>query len=192
MNHEPDPKDPRTVWQSQPTEDFATKSADMQRKARQFEAKMRRDRLGNLGIGIAIILFCGWRLAFTENLIARSGFGLAIAWTLFGIAPGAWRTKAARMAGDAATDSGLAFYRSALKERINWLRQPWRWLHGPLFLAIAAVVYPVLQKANQTPGVGLKMLPFFSLLGIWTLASVTLQVKEMRSCQRELAQLKNL
>ena len=165
---------------------------EIRRKARELQAKTRREFLGNLIASLFLIAFSAWNLVTSQDSIQRTGFALAIAWFLIAQYPAKKRIWSAKLAGDAALNTSVQFYRGELERRRDHFRYNWQWVLGPIFLTIGSFLLPALRTVIESPGLARNMVPFLVLLVVWIAAFFVIRSRAMRQIQREIDELKAL
>jgi hypothetical protein len=179
--------DPKIIWQKQPTELTMMTIEKIHRKARELHQKTRRKLLGNGAAVLLVMALCGFGMARARHPVERTAFVLAIVWGLAGlyvINRGMW---SATLPGDAASTSGLEFYRREIERRQNLFRRALQWSFGPVVLAIGAFVLSISgipSRALIPNGI-----PFLALVAVWIAAVFVIRMKERRELQREIDEL---
>lgn len=192
MGNEPPTNDPMNIWQSQPTEPSKMTLEEIRRKAQELQTKTRREFLANAAMSLALIAFCAWSFAKSNSGVQRTGFALAIAWSVIAQHPGYRRMRSATLAGDAALASSLEFYRRELERRRDQFRQPWRWFLGPILIAIGSFLLPAVMGVIRNPDLFPNMVPFLVLFSVWIAIFFTKTNREVRRLQREIDELNAL
>src|SRR5580698_4041881 len=162
-------------------------------KARELQAKTRRELLGSIAMPVIVIGFSAWGAVLTGNPALRLVFASAIAWALAGqyfLHRGTWP---ATLPGDAALSTGLAYYRQEIKRRRYLFGRVLPWSFGPAVLSIGAWIVTILMLGNrQNLHPSVKMIPFFTLLLIWLVTVFVLRMRQQRELQRELDELNEI
>jgi hypothetical protein len=176
-----EPRDVRTLWQTQPVEGGHMSIDDVRRRARALESKIRRQD--------AIMMLCA---------IVNTGAFAALMWylpqlrivsaiviaTVIVIAVQYLRRRPSRRAIDYVTSSAcnpcVDFYRTALQRKRDMARQLWLWFMPPAILGqLALIVGFVIAPPNVPRRLVLMALPF------WILTDVIIFVFGWRNAQRE-------
>jgi len=192
MRNDPPGNDPRTIWQNQPVEPSTMTLETIRRKARELHARTRRELLGSIATPLAVVVFSALGAAIFNDPLQRIAFALALAWALAGqyfLHRGMWF---ATLPGDAALISGLEFYRREIERRRYLFRRVLQWSIGPVFLAIGALLLPIVTGGIEERGAFLKMIPFLSLLVIWIAGVFVIRMRGQRELQREIEELNGL
>ncbi len=164
----------------------------IRRKARELHAKTRRELLGNIAAPLAVIVFSGLGAAIFNNPMQRTAFALALAWALAGqysLHRGMW---SATLPGDAALTTGLEFYRREIERRRYLFRRVLQWSFGPVFLAIGALLLPIVTGGIAERGVFRNMIPFLTLLALWIGGFFVVRMRQQRELQREIDELNDI
>ena len=188
----PSGNDPRTIWQNQPVEPSAMTLETIRRKARKLHAKTRRELIGSIAAPLTVAVFSGLGAAIFSDPLQRAVFALAIAWALAGqffIHRGMW---SATLPGDAALTPGLEFYRREIERRRNLFRRVLQWSFGPLVLAIAALLLPIVTGGIAERGAFRNMIPFLTLLALWLVGFFVVRMRQQRELQREIEELNDI
>jgi hypothetical protein len=187
MGSEPPSDDPRNVWQNQPMEIPRMTMEEIHReKARQLRAKTRRDAIV---VPLALIGFAVAMFVMARGTIPRLGCVLAIIWIFLVRLPAVRRAWSRTSPGDAATLSGIEFYRTELRYQLARLRQPWLTTVGPVLLATAAIVMAPIMAVIHKPALAVNMAPFLVLMGVWVFAVFAIIRQQVRQIRLELAEL---
>ena len=192
MRNDPSGNDPRTIWQNQPTEPSAMTLETIRRKARELHAKTRRELLGSIATPVAVIAFSGLGAVIFQDPLQRTAFACALAWALAGqyfLHRGMW---SATLPGDAALTPGIEFYRREIERRRDLFRRALRWSFGPVALAIAALLLPIVRGGVEERGVFLKMIPFLTLLVVWIAGVFVVRMRQHRELHREIDELNHI
>lgn len=193
MPDEPSRNDPRTIWQTQPTEPSTMTLEMIRRKARELHAKTRRELLRNIATPLVVAAFAGLGIiAQAQDPVQRTTFAVALAWSLIGqyfLNRGMW---SATLPGDAALSTGLEYYRREVERRRYLFRRVLEWSFGPVVLAIGALILPAVIGGIRNRGLFANMMPFLALVVIWVAAFFVLRVRGQRELQREIAELKDV
>ena len=176
-----EPRDIRTLWQTQPPEGGPMSIADVHRRARALDGKIRRqDAIMTLCAFVNIGAFAAvmWYL-HRLRLVAA----IVIA-TVIAIVAQYWRRRPSRRAIDYLTspafDPCVDFYRTALVRKREMARQLWTWFLPPAILGQAALIVGfVIAPPNVPRRLVLIALPF------WILTDVVIFVFGWRNAQRE-------
>ncbi len=183
-------KDPRTIWQNQPTEPSAMTLEKIRQKVRELHAKTRRQILGNLVVSLVVVTLCGFGMKQFPHPGLRSLFAFAIAWSLAGVYflnRGMWSMM---QPGDAALSTSLESYRREVERRRSLTGRLLLWGFGPVVFAVSTLIVLILTLGT---GSGmrlrealLKMTPFLTLLALWFVGYFVIRMRQQRELQREI------
>ena len=182
--------DPRSIWQSQPTEPSVMTLGKIRQKVRELHTKTRRQLLGNLAVLLMVVAFYGFGMKQFPTL--QPLFVFPIAWSLAGLYflnRGMW---SAAMPGDAALSTGLEFYRREIERRRYLFRRTLLWSFGPVVLAIGTFLLAIAKMAGRDRGIFPNALPFMALVVIWIAAYFVIRMREQRELQREIDRLNEI
>jgi len=177
-------KDPRTIWQNQPTEPSVMTLDTVRKKVRELHVKTRRQLLGNFAVPIIIAAFYAFGRKHFPGL--QPLFAFAIAWSLAGLYflnRGMWSEP---MPGDAALSTGLEFYRREIERRRYLIRRVLLWSFGPVLLAIGTFIVALAKIGGRDRPIFPNALPFLTLVLIWIAAYFVIRIREQRELQREI------
>jgi hypothetical protein len=177
-----EPRDVRTLWQTQPPEGAPMSIDDVRRRARALDGKVRRqDAIMALSALINTVAFVAimWYL---PNL--RLVAAILIATVIAIVAGYVRRRPSRRQAIDVLTSAAINpcvdFYRHALVRKRDMARQLWAWFMPPAILGqVALIVGFVISPPNVPRRIILMALPF------WILTDVVIFVFGWRNAQRE-------
>ena len=186
--------DPRTIWQNQPTQPSAMTREKIRQKARELQAKTRRQLLGTLAGPLAAGFFYAFAIKQFPALrqVLQPLFACALAWSLIGLYflfRGIWPTM---MPGDAGSSTGLEFCRREIERRSCLLRRVLLWSFGPVLLAIGTFILALAMIGTGDRGIFPNALPFLTLVVVWIVAYFVLRLREQRQLQRELEELSEI
>ncbi len=185
--------DPQNIWQNQTTEPFKMSANDLRLRAQQHQKKARLKAQFSIVTGLILFVFFGWQTfpIVRGGLLPRMGLGLISLWALYfayqaykGIRPG-------RLAPDAALDTTLDSYRSALEKQGDYARHIW-WKTGlPFcFLGLALVVVPGLIQSMDHPPLLMNFVPILVLLVLWFVVFFFIRRRDRQKLRRELEELR--
>jgi hypothetical protein len=183
-------KDPRTIWQNQPTEPSVMTLDNIRKKVRELHAKTRRQLLGNFAVPLIIVAFYAFGIRHFPGL--QPFFAFAIAWSLAGLYVlnrGMW---SAAMPGDAALSTGLEFYRREIERRRYLIHRVLLWSFGPVLLAIGTFIVVLAKIGGGDKGIFPNAMPFMILVVIWIAAYFVIRMREQRELQREIDDLNEI
>jgi hypothetical protein len=175
-----EPRDVRTLWQTQPQEGEPMSIDEVRRRARALDAKIRHQdaimtvsAVINTGAFVAVM----WYLPHLRIVAA-----IVLA-TVFVIVAGYVRRRPSRRAVDYLTPAALNpcvdFYRTALVRKRDLARQLWTWFMPPAILGQAALIIGfVIAPPNVPRRMVLMALP------VWILTDVIIFVFGWRNAQR--------
>jgi hypothetical protein len=176
-----EPRDVRTLWQTQPPEAQPMTLDDVRRRARALDGKVRQqDAIMTLCAVINTGAFAAvmWYLPHLRIVAA-----IVIA-TVFAIVAGYLRRRPSRRAIDYLTPAALNpcvdFYRTALVRKRDMARQLWIWFMPPAILGQVALIIGFLIAPPNVPRRAILM-----ALPVWILTDVIIFVFGWRNAQRE-------
>jgi hypothetical protein len=99
---------------------------------------------------IAVVVFFGWELSRTPDLLARVGFGLVIAGTFYMVWALLSRGSGRALPEDAGRASFIQFQRTELVRQRDLLRSVWRWYLGPLIPGLTVLMATFFNHAIRS------------------------------------------
>jgi hypothetical protein len=188
MPIEPLPDDVRNVWQNQPLENTTMPLAEIHRKARQFEKRIRhrnlREYLGGV-IGIAAFTFYLFKF---PNPLMRAGSILTIAGVVYVLARLYKQASPGTLPADLTLAASVEFHRRELARQRDLLRSVWRWYIAPIVPGL--VVFSA--GASPHPGLGPR---FYGMLVLYFVVFgfiIWLNYRGSLRLDRQIAELNNL
>jgi hypothetical protein len=180
-------KDPKKIWQDQPTEPIKMSLNEIRRKAEKFQTKSRLKVLTGMVIGLFVCVAFARMAVVVEDVIPRIGWGMLSVWGLY-CAYQTYRWMCPkRLAEDATLSTSLDFYRSELEKRRDYERHIWQRAGLTFcFAGMALAIIPELIPALETPRLLLKAAPFFTLLVIWFALFFFIRKRNRLKLQREI------
>jgi hypothetical protein len=186
------PDDPKAIWQKQPTEASTMTLETIRETARKLHAKTRRELFGSIAVVLIVFALSGFGILRTRDPGLRVIFMLAIAWALAGqyfLHRGMWSPI---LPGDAASSTGLEFYRREVKRQCNLFGRVLQWGLGPVVLSIGAFILALIGMAKNSGVPVQRILPFCTLVSVWIVVVFILRSRARRALQREIAELNDL
>jgi hypothetical protein len=186
--------DPRTIWQSQPTEPSTMTPEKIRQKIKQMHAKTRQALLGGAAVALVVIGIAVYGILRSDSPVARTVCILLIAWSLVGqyfLNRGMW---SGTQPAEAVPNTGLESYRSEVERRRHLADHNLLWSFGPVVVATGTFILIVLklQSVNQTvlvKGTILNGIPFLVLVVVWIVAYLAIRMRDRRELQQEIDQL---
>jgi uncharacterized membrane protein YjfL (UPF0719 family) len=185
-------KDPRNVWQSQPTEKFKLSEDDIRRKAQKLQSKARWATLGWITIGLALAVGFARSAVNAREVLPRVGWGMLSLWGIYGAYQAVRWIWPRRLQPDASAGTCLEFYRNELERQRDYGRHIWRRSGLTFcFLGLAIVLVPALIHAWLTaPRLVWNAAPFFVLLAIWFAIFFPLKKRKQQTLQQDIDELR--
>ncbi len=191
MRNDSSGNDPKTVWQNQPAEKSIMTSEQISRKTQELQAKTRRTLINGILVSLSIFGIAAYGITSFDGPVVRGVFALAIVWSLAGhyfIDRGTWSTA---LPGGVISSTGLEAYRQEVERRRHLTGHYLMWSFGPVVLALAAFVVPLLHIAIQQ-GVLRNTIPFLVLLVMWAGGVFVTRTRDRQALQREIEELNNI
>ena len=185
--------DPKTVWQTQPTEVSAmTIEKILQKKARELRAKTRRQLLGTLTGPLIVAFFYAAGIKMFPSLqpTLQPLFAFALFWSFAGVYflnRGKW---SGAMPGDLGFSPGLEFCRREIERRRDYFRRVLVWSFGPVILGIGIFILALAIVGGR--GIFPNAIPFLTLIVVWIGMYFLSRVKDQREMQREIDELNDI
>jgi hypothetical protein len=161
---------------------------NIRRKARDLNAKTRRQLLGSVTLLLFVAVFYAFGVKQFPTL--RLPFALPVVWSALGLYflnRGMWSQA---MPGDSALSTGLEFYRHEVRRRRNLLRRTLLWGFGPVVLAIGTFLFAAARLGDKA--LFPNALPFMTIIVVWIAAYFVIRMREQRDLKREIDELNNL
>jgi hypothetical protein len=185
--------DPKTIWQSQPTEPSKMTLVMIRHKTQQLHAQTRRALLNEIAASVFLISFYGVGIWWVHAAVLRAAFALAIAWTLAGQYFVDRGTLSSTAQLEVSLSTSLESYRREVERRRYISGRFILWSFGPIVLAIGALSTYLLtlvwNHGAWSHGYLWSTMPFFTLLGLWFVGVFVLRMRHQRELQREIDQL---
>jgi hypothetical protein len=186
--------DAKNIWQNQPTETSTMNVKLIRSKARELQAKTRRQLLGTLTGPLAVACFYAFGVRAFPLLgnLLHPLFLFALVWSLAGLYflnRGMWSTV---MPGDAGLSTGLEFCRGEIERQRSILRRVLLWSFGPVLLAIGTFIVALAMIGTRDRGLFPNGLPFLALVAVWIFGYFVMRVREQRDLEREFYLLKDI
>ncbi len=184
----------KAIWHSQPTGTSTMTMKLIRSKARDLQAKTRRQLLGTVAAPLAAAFLYAFGIREFPALehVMHPLFAFTLVWSLVGLYflnRGMWSTV---MPGDAGLSTGLEFCRGEIERRRYLLRRVLLWSLGPVLLAIGTFILVLAMIGTKDRGLFPNGLPFLALVVVWILGYFVMRGREQRELKRELDELNDL
>ena len=140
---------PKQVWQSQPTEGVRMSIVEVHAKASTFQRKIWGRNLREYIAAAIVVLFFGYRFAYTSDPFIRAGMALIIAGTCYLTWQLHVRGSSRELPKEAGLSSFIDFQRSQLIRQRDMLAHIWSWYLGPL---VPGLVVTMIAIGRVTAG----------------------------------------
>jgi hypothetical protein len=180
--------DPKTVWQSQPTEPSAMTLLLIRKKTRELRANRRAELLKSISGPLIVLTLGGFGLGFPDPLL-RPLFAFALAWSMAGLYflhRGLW---SAATPEDAALSASLESYRREVERRRFLFSRVVQWSLGPVLLVLGTWILLAVRMGILNRTTLPKAAPFLTLLAVWLVAVIVIRMRQQRDLQREIDDL---
>ena len=179
------PNDPKQIWKNQPEEQPKMTLEVIHYKAVQLHKRTQRELIGNIAVPVVLVVLSGFGIGFAGHPLQQTVYALVIAWALAGqffLHRGMW---------EGAPGPWIDLYRREIERRRNLFRRTLQWGLGPVAVAIAAFIIPLVSAAYAR-GLLHNTVPFFLLLVIWVVGVFVIRTQGLRELRRELDELNRL
>jgi hypothetical protein len=184
--------DPKAIWQNQAKEVSPMTMEIIERKARELHAKNARELVKNVASPLAVVVVSGPGIVLTTDGGPRVAFALAIAWSIAGHLLLRRGMLSAIPAADAASMTGVEFYRRELNRRRYFLGRILRYSLGPILLAIGTLILALSGIAHDQ-GKSLRVLmPFCVGIAAWLVLVFVMKSRSHRDLRREIDELDSI
>ena len=185
--------DPKDIWQSQRTESFAISTEELRRRAHRLQTRARLEALSRIMIGLILFVVFARTFAGVDKSFQRLGWGVLSVWALYGAYQAYKWIWPSKLRPDATAGASLAFYRSELERRRDYVHHIWRRAGlGWCFFGLAVVLLPAMVESIHHPHRALNAAPFLILLAIWFILFFSVGKRKKRKLQEEIEQLNAL
>jgi len=185
--------DLKSVWQNQPAGTPTMTLKLIQSKARELQAKTRKQLIGTIAAPLAVAFFYAFGLKQFPQLgnVLHPLFLFALVWSLAGLYFISRGMGSTRMPADAGLNTGLEFCREEIERRRRILGRVLLWSLGPVLLAIGTFIL-ALAIVSIDRGLFPNGLPFLALVVVWVFGYFVMRVREQRGLQREIDELNDI
>jgi hypothetical protein len=190
MPDEPPMNDPKTIWQSQPTEATKMSLDEIRQKAHKLQRRAQAAAVLWIVIGLALCVAFAHSFFKDQGLFLRIGWGILSLWSLYGAYHAYKWIWPGSSAEDGTLRASVESYRNELERQRDYGLHIWRRSGLTFcFLGLAFVVLSLMIKALRTPGLLKNAVPFFVLLFLWFIAFYFQRKRGQRRLQREIDEL---
>lgn len=176
----------QSVWQSQPPEGIHMSLDEIRRRAGKLERRIYWRNGREYIAALAVVVFFGYQLLGTRDVVMGVGFGLVIAGMLYLMAhlhrQGSWRGMPAEMG----LASGVEFLRRELERQRNLLERTGRWYLAPL---VPGLVVITAGAALRNPQHGLILAAYAAPVALVFIFVWRLNQRAAQRLQRSIEEL---
>ena len=185
--------DPKDIWQRQRMESFVISTEELRRRAHRLQTRARLEALSRIVIGSIVFVLFAQTFARVDDSVRRLGWGVLSVWALYGAYQAYKWIWPSKLKPDATASASLAFYRSELERRRDYVQHIWRRAGlGWCFFGLAVVLLPAVVESIHHPRRALNAAPFFILLAIWFILFFSMRKRKKRKLQEEIDELNAL
>jgi len=185
-----DEDDPKRIWQNQETEISRMSSILLQQKAREVQARRRRQVFASIVAPVVVAFFYALCVKQFPHLqqILRSLFLFDLVWSVAGLYFINRKKSSREIPGDAGFSTGLEFCRRTIEQQLDHFRRALLWSFGPILLAIGTFLVTTAVTTSIFP----KGIPFIALVLVWIASYLSIGVRQHRNLRREVDELKQI
>ncbi len=167
-------------------------SADQLRhKAQQLQRRARVKTIFSIVGGITLSLFFARQAFLAGYSVSGIGLGLISLWCIYFACQAYHFMWPNRVARDAALDTTLQSYKSALEQKGDYTRNIWLRTGLPFcFFGVALVVVPGLIESFSKPGLFVTFVPLFGLLAAWFVAFYFIRRRDRQKLAQEIEEVR--
>jgi hypothetical protein len=184
-------KNPKNIWQHQPTEAFKMSADQLRLKAEERRNSARFEAIKSITAGLVVFGFFAFAVSQVHELIPRIGYAVISIWGIYYAYQGYksfWRKQAAP---DATLNATLQSYRRELERQRDYARHIWRRAGLPFcLLGAVLVILPQVIQSIHAPRVIEPLLPLFVLFVVWLTVFFFVRKRRQQRLQQEIAQLR--
>ena len=185
--------DPKDIWQRQRMESFVISTEELRRRAHRLQTRARLEALSRIVIGSILFVLFAQTFARVDDSVRRLGWGVLSVWALYGAYQAYKWIWPSKLKPEATASASLAFYRSELERRRDYVQHIWhRAGLGWCFFGLAVVLLPAVVESIHHPRRALNAAPFFILLAIWFILFFSMRKRKKRKLQEEIDELNAL
>jgi len=133
----------KQAWQSQPTEGVRMSIAEVHAKASTFQSKIFWRNLREYAVAAIVVLFFGYRFAYTADPFIRAGMALIVAGTCYLVWQLHVRGSSRELPQEAGLSNSIDFQRTQLIRQRDMLANIWSWYLGPLLPGMVVLMAAV-------------------------------------------------
>lgn len=187
-------KDPKAIWQNQPTEASAVTLEKLKQMSRDLHVRTRRQLLGTLIAPLAVVFFGAFGLSSFPALrpTLQPLFALALVWSLAGLYLLNRSMWPIGMPEEMGLATGLEFCRRQIERRQFLLQRVLLWSFGPILLALAIFILGLAMIGSRGRGLIPNGLPFLTLVIAWIVGYFIVRVQERRRLRKDFDELNGL
>jgi hypothetical protein len=181
-------RDPREIWQNQPTETSMLTSEEIRQRAKKLQGKTRRVLLGWIAVSLLIVGISVFGMVWIHSSAVRAVFAFSIAWSVSGQFFINRRRRSSMLAEDILSGTGLRSYRIEVERKRYISAHFLLCIFGPSVLAIGTLAVQLVSFA-RTRGSISHTAPFLTVLAIWIVGVFVIRMRDQRELKREIDEL---
>jgi hypothetical protein len=164
--------------------------AEVQARASAFQTKISRRNLREYAAAAIVVLFFGYRFAYTADPFIRGGMALIIAGTCYVVWQLHIRGAAREIPKEAGLSSFIDFQRQQLIRQRDMLTNLWSWYLGPLLPGMVVLMVAVGHAtAGRVPHAWLLTVIYLGIVTAVFGAIDRLNKRAARRLQRQIDEL---
>jgi hypothetical protein len=189
-NESPEDRQVMELWQNQETEGVRMSVEQVRLEAGRFQRKIKARNLREYVVALMVMVFFGFELSRTTQVLVRVGFGLLMA----GMAYLVWYMLSKGSPGAADEKAGLSswieFQRRELVRQRDLLRSVWRWYLGPLVPGLVVLLAAFLRVSRSNLAIPVFMVTVYVLaVGAVFFGIGRLNARGAQKLQRQIDEL---
>lgn len=161
-------------------------------KAQMLRAKTRRELLRNIALPVFAVGLSVLGIIWFHDTALEIASALSVAWALAGqyfLNRGMW---AETLPGDSALSTGFEFYQREIERRRYLFHRVLLCSFGPMVLAVAVLLFPIVRAGIRTQRALSNMTPFLVLLVLWLASAMVLRMRGHHELEREIEELNDI
>jgi hypothetical protein len=169
----------------------------IRQKTQDLNLKTRRTLLGGMTTALLVAGLSGFGIAWSDTPLLKVAFASVILWTMAGQYFLNRGVRSASPPEGHPSTPGLESYRHEVQRRRYLSGHFLLWSFGPIALAVAGIVALIIRLATRNQGMLVngavrKMMPFLTLVVVWTICVFIIRLRDQRQLQREIEELENI
>jgi small-conductance mechanosensitive channel len=185
-----EPRDVRSLWQKQETDDVQISVDELRRKASAFQKRIRRRNIREYAAAVLVIVAFSWFFVVSHELVPRISFALIVLSTFWVVYNLHRRGSVKAAPADMGRANSIQFFRGELERQRDLLNRIWSWYLGPFIPGMAILIAFNIVKNPRGKRLFTEVYAVFVVLIFWGVGYMN--KRGARRLDRQIEELKEM